>query len=190
MAADNKSLGRFILDGIPPAPRGVPQVEVTFDVDANGILNVKAKDKASGKENTIRIEASSGLSKDDIERMKKEAEMHDGEDKKKKELIEVRNTADQAIYTAEKAIREDKEKLSPELVASVEAKVTALRASKDKDDMAVIKSDTEALSTELAKVHDEVAKAGAAAGAQAQPGADAGAGEAPKDDNIRDAEVK
>jgi molecular chaperone DnaK len=188
MAADNKSLGRFILDGIPPAPRGVPQVEVTFDVDANGILNVKAKDKASGKENTIRIEASSGLSKDDIERMKKEAEMHDGEDKKKKELIEVRNTADQAIYTAEKAIREDKEKLSPELVASVEAKVTALRASKDKDDMAVIKSDTEALSTELAKVHDEIAKAGA--GAQAQPGADAGAGEAPKDDNIRDAEVK
>ncbi len=191
MAADNKSLGRFILDGIPPAPRGVPQVEVTFDVDANGILNVKAKDKASGKEQSIRIEASSGLSKDDIERMKKEAEMHDGEDKKKKELIEVRNTADQAIYTAEKALREEKEKLSAELVSAVEAKVTALRASKDKDDMAAIKSDTEALSTELAKVHDEVAKAGAAAQtAQAQPGAEGGAGDAPKDDNIRDAEVK
>ena len=189
MAADNKSLGRFILDGIPPAPRGVPQVEVTFDVDANGILNVKAKDKASGKEQSIRIEASSGLSKDDIERMKKEAEMHDGEDKKKKELIEVRNTADQAIYTAEKAIREEKEKLSVELVSAVEAKVTALRASKDKDDMAVIKADTEALSTELSKVHDEISKAGAAASG-AQPGADAGTGEAPKDDNIRDAEVK
>lgn len=190
MAADNKSLGRFILDGIPPAPRGVPQVEVTFDVDANGILNVKAKDKASGKEQSIRIEASSGLSKDDIERMKKEAEMHDADDKKKKELIEVRNTADQAIYTAEKAIRESKDKLSTELVTAVEAKITALRTSKDKDDMSVIKSDTEALSTELAKVHDEIAKAGAASQAQAQPGAEGGAGEGPKDDNVRDAEVK
>lgn len=190
MAADNKSLGRFILDGIPPAPRGVPQVEVTFDVDANGILNVKAKDKASGKEQSIRIEASSGLSKDDIERMKKEAEMHDADDKKKKELIEVRNTADQAIYTAEKAIRESKDKLSTELVTAVEAKITALRTSKDKDDMSVIKSDTEALSTELAKVHDEIAKAGAASQAQAQPGAEGGASEGPKDDNVRDAEVK
>jgi molecular chaperone DnaK len=193
MAADNKSLGRFILDGIPPAPRGVPQVEVTFDVDANGILNVKAKDKASGKENTIRIEASSGLSKDDIERMKKEAEMHDGEDKKKKELIEVRNTADQAIYTAEKAIRESKDKLTAELVTAVEAKITALRASKDTDDMTVIKSDTDALSTELSKVHDEIAKAGAATGtteSQSSAEGQSGAGEAPKNDNIRDAEVK
>ena len=125
--------------------------------------------------------------------MKKDADMHDAEDKKKKELIEVRNTADQAIYTAEKAMREDKEKLSAELVSAVEAKISTLRASKDKDDMAVIKSDTEALSTELAKVHDEVAKAGvsaAGAGAQAEPGAQGGAGEGPKDDNIRDAEVK
>lgn len=196
MATDNKSLGRFILDGIPPAPRGVPQVEVTFDVDANGILNVKAKDKASGKENTIRIEASSGLSKDDIERMKQEADLHDVEDKKKKELIEVRNTADQAIYTAEKALREEKEKLSAELVTAVEAKVTALRASKDRDDMNVIKADTEALSTELAKVHDEVAKstAGSTAGAEATPGSDAGTqstGENPAGDGeVRDAEVK
>ena len=195
MAADNKSLGRFILDGIPPAPRGVPQIEVTFDVDANGILNVKAKDKASGKEQSIRIEASSGLTKDDIERMKKEAEMHDGEDKKKKELIEVRNTADQAIYTAEKTIRENKEKLSQELVSAVEAKISALRTSKDTDDMTVIKSDTEALSMELAKVHDEVSKASAAAGAQAggqaASGSDTGTtGEGSKDDTIRDAEVK
>ncbi len=189
MAADNKSLGRFILDGIPPAPRGIPQVEVTFDIDANGILNVKAKDKATGKENTIRIEASSGLSKDDIERMKKEAEMHDGEDKKKKELIEVRNTADQAIYTAEKTLRESKDKLSAELVTAVEAKVAALRLTKDKDDMAVIKTDTDALSMELAKVHDEIAKTGAGAAPQGDAGANPDAG-TPPEGEVRDAEVK
>lgn len=194
MAADNKSLGRFVLDGIPPAPRGVPQIEVTFDVDANGILNVKAKDKASGKENTIRIEASTGLSKDDIERMKKDAEMHDAEDKKKKEIIEVRNTADQAIYTAEKSLRENKDKLSSELISSVEAKIGALRLSKDKDDIEVIKTDTEALSMELAKVHDEVSKAGAtqSSGSEAsssQDGTQGDTGSQPEGD-IKDAEVK
>lgn len=188
MAADNKSLGRFVLDGIPPAPRGIPQVEVTFDVDANGILNVKAKDKASGKENTIRIEASTGLSKDDIERMKKDAEMHDADDKKKKEVIEVRNTADQAIYTAEKSLRENKEKLSAELVAAVETKIGALRLSKDKDDANVIKSDTDALSMELAKVHDEIAKANPEAGAGAAQGAGPEAGAT--DAEVKDAEVK
>lgn len=193
MAADNKSLGRFVLDGIPPAPRGIPQVEVTFDVDANGILNVKAKDKASGKENTIRIEASTGLSKDDIEKMKKDAEMHDADDKKKKELIEVRNTADQAIYTAEKSLRENKDKLSSELVTAVETKIGALRLSKDKDDMNTIKTDTDALSMELAKVHDEVSKAGAAQSsgpeAGSQEGGQGGEGSATEGD-IKDAEVK
>ncbi len=192
MATDNKSLGRFVLDGIPPAPRGIPQVEVTFDVDANGILNVKAKDKASGKENTIRIEASTGLSKDDIERMKKEAEAHEGEDKKKKELIEVRNTADQAIYTAEKSLRESKDKLSAELVASVETKIGALRLSKDKDDMDVIKTDTDALSMELAKVHDEISKANqdnAAGPTEGAAGAGPENGPAPEGD-VKDAEVK
>jgi molecular chaperone DnaK len=192
MAADNKSLGRFVLDGIPPAPRGIPQVEVTFDVDANGILNVKAKDKASGKENTIRIEASTGLSKDDIERMKKDAEMHDSDDKKKKEVIEVRNTADQAIYTAEKSLRENKDKLSPELVAAVETKIGALRLSKDKDDVATIKTDTDALSTELAKVYDEVAKANPGTNTEAGPadGAQSGEGAGPENPDIKDAEVK
>ena len=106
MASDNKSLGRFILDGIPPAPRGMPQVEVTFDVDANGILQVKAKDKTSGKEQSIRIEARSSLSKDDIERMKKEAEMHADEDKKKHEAVEIKNIAESLIYTAEKALKD------------------------------------------------------------------------------------
>ncbi|MEN9604752.1 MAG: hypothetical protein RJB39_437 [Candidatus Parcubacteria bacterium] len=190
MAADNKSLGRFILDGIPPAPRGIPQVEVTFDIDANGILNVKAKDKASGKEQSIRIEASSGLSKDDIERMKKDAEMHDADDKKKKELIEIRNTADQAIYTAEKALRENKEKVSAELVAALEEKMKVLRDSKDKDDIAAIKNDTDALSMELAKVHDEIAKAGAAPAGDAGQAGPAPEGEKPAEDGVRDAEVK
>ncbi len=193
MAADNKSLGRFVLDGIPPAPRGVPQIEVTFDVDANGILNVKAKDKASGKENTIRIEASTGLSKDDIEKMKKDAEMHDADDKKKKELIEVRNTADQAIYTAEKSLRENKDKLSAELVSAVEAKIGALRLSKDKDDVNIIKTDTDALSMELAKVHDEVSKAGAAQSAGPETGGqETGQGDegAQPEGDIKDAEVK
>ena len=189
MAADNKSLGRFVLDGIPPAPRGIPQVEVTFDVDANGILNVKAKDKASGKENTIRIEASTGLSKDDIERMKKEAEAHEGDDKKKKELIEVRNTADQAIYTAEKSLREGKDKLSAELVAAVETKIGALRLSKDKDDMNVIKTDTDALSMELAKVHDEISKANPENAAGPAEGAQPEGGAAPEGE-VKDAEVK
>ena len=186
MAGDNKSLGRFVLDGIPPAPRGIPQVEVTFDVDANGILNVKAKDKASGKENTIRIEASTGLSKDDIERMKKEAESHEGEDKKKKELIEVRNTADQAIYTAEKSLRESKDKLSAELVAAVETKIGALRLTKDKDDMSVIKTDTDALSMELAKVHDEISKITNSANPENEAGPENG----PAEGEVKDAEVK
>ena len=189
MAGDNKSLGRFVLDGIPPAPRGIPQVEVTFDVDANGILNVKAKDKASGKENTIRIEASTGLSKDDIERMKKEAEAHEGEDKKKKELIEVRNTADQAIYTAEKSLRENKDKLSAELVAAVETKIGALRLSKDKDDMNMIKTDTDALSMELAKVHDEISKANPENADGATGGAQPEGGTSPEGE-VKDAEVK
>jgi molecular chaperone DnaK len=106
MAADNKSIGRFVLDGIAPAPRGIPQVEVTFDVDANGILSVKAKDKATGKEQSIRIEASSGLTADDIEKMKKDAELHADEDAKKKELVDAKNTADMIIFSAEKALTE------------------------------------------------------------------------------------
>ena len=110
MAGDNKTLGRFMLDGIPPAPRGVPQVEVSFDIDANGILNVKAKDKATNKEQSIKITASSGLSKEEVEKMKKEAEAHADEDKKKQELIEARNLADTMVYTTEKMMKEVEEK--------------------------------------------------------------------------------
>src|SRR5206468_2742645 len=149
MASDNKSLGRFILDGIPPSPRGMPQVEVTFDVDANGILSVKAKDKATGKEQSIRIEARSGLSKEDIERMAKDAEAHAGEDQKKRDVVEAKNIAEQLVYTSEKAIKDAGDKVSADLKSGVEVKVADLKKVKDGDDISAIKSATEALSTEL-----------------------------------------
>src|ERR1700722_19784205 len=134
MAADNKTLARFLLDGIPPAPRGVPQVEVTFDIDANGILNVSAKDKASGKSQSVKIEASTSLSKDDIERMKKEATEHAAEDARKKELIEARNQAESLIYTSEKAMTDAGEKLPEEIKASITEKIDALKKAKEGED--------------------------------------------------------
>ncbi len=150
MAADNKTLGKFILSDLPPAPRGVPQVEVTFDIDANGILSVKAKDKATNKEQSIRIEASSGLSKDEVEKMKKEAELHATDDKKKQELIEARNLADTMVYTTEKMMKEVEEKKTPgvtddekKAVADGLAKVKEL---KDKDDVEALKKAGEELS--------------------------------------------
>lgn len=183
MAKDNKSLGKFILDGIPPAPRGIPQVEVTFDVDSNGILNVKAKDKTSGKEQSIRIEASSGLSKEDIEKMQKDAEMHAEEDKKNREMVEVKNVAEQTIYTAEKSLKDNGDKISPELKASVEEKIAAAKTAKDGTDHDALKAATEALGTELSKIGEEMAKANP----QSAP-----EGEAPKTDTppAQDAEVK
>ncbi len=150
MAADNKSLGRFILDGIPPAPRGVPQVEVTFDIDANGILSVKAKDKATGKEQSIRIEASSGLSKEEIEKMKKDAEMHAADDKKKRELIDVRNTADTMVYTTEKMMKEVDEKkisITDEEKQKVTDTLAKVKEVKDTDDVEAIKKAADELST-------------------------------------------
>jgi molecular chaperone DnaK len=145
-AADNKTLGRFVLDGIPPSPRGVPQIEVKFDIDANGILSVEAKDKATGRSQSIRIEASTGLSKEEIERMKKDAETHAEEDRKKKELIEARNMADALIYTTEKAIRDAGEKLSADDKKPVEEKLEALKKVKDGDDLPTIKKASEELS--------------------------------------------
>jgi molecular chaperone DnaK len=183
MAKDNKSLGRFILDGIPPAPRGIPQVEVTFDVDANGILNVKAKDKTSGKEQSIRIEASSGLSKEEIEKMQKDAELHADEDKKNKEMVEVKNVAEQTIYTAEKSLKDNGDKISGELKTSVEAKIAEAKLAKDGDNMEALKTATEALGSEISKIGEEMAKSGA--------NASAGTGEAPKQETpAQDAEVK
>lgn len=159
LAANNKSLGRFILEGIAPAPRGIPQVEVTFDVDANGILSVKAKDKATGKEQSIRIEASSGLSKEDIEKMKQDAELHADEDAKKKELIDVRNTAEMTIFSAEKSLEEHKEKITEDIKTSVQGKIAELKEVKDKDDKSVIETKTHELSTEMQKIGEAVQKA-------------------------------
>ncbi len=152
MATDNKSLGRFILDGIPPSPRGMPQVEVSFDVDANGILNVKAKDKSSGKEQSIRIEARSSLSKEDIEKMKKDAELHAEEDKKKKEEAETRNIADQLIYTAEKALKDAGDKVPGDVKASVEQKIADVKKARESGTTEGIKAATEALSNEIQKI--------------------------------------
>jgi len=159
MASDNKSLGRFILDGVPPAPRGMPQIEVTFDIDANGILNVKAQDKASGKVQSIRIEASSGLKEEDIKKMQQDAELHAEEDKKKRELVDVKNTAEMIIYTAEKALKENEAKIPEDVKKSVNDKISALRAVKDGVDEEAIKKATEELSTEMSKIGEAMAKA-------------------------------
>lgn len=184
MAVDNKSLGRFILDGIPPSPRGVPQVEVSFDVDANGILNVKAKDKSSGKEQSIRIEASSGLSEDEVEKMKKDAEIHAGEDVKKKEIIEAKNLAEQITYTAEKALKDAEGKIGDDIKTAVQEKIDELKKVKDGNDIKIIKKNTEELSKEMQKIGEAMAKA---TSQQSQAGEQT---QAENKENVRDAEYK
>ncbi|MDO8576270.1 MAG: molecular chaperone DnaK [bacterium] len=152
MAGDNKSLGRFNLDGIPPAPRGMPQVEVSFDIDANGILSVKAKDKSTNKEQSIRIEATSGLSDAEVEKMRKDAEVNAEADTKKRELVEVQNAADQVIYAAEKALREHGDKVSEDIKKNVQEKIDAAKAARGGTDAAAIKSAGEALSTAMSAI--------------------------------------
>jgi len=152
MAVDNKTLARFILDGIPPAPRGIPQIEVNFDIDANGILKVTAKDKATGKEQSVRIEASTGLSKEEIERMKKEAGMHLEEDKKKKELAEAKNQAENLIYVSEKTLREAGDKISPEDRKEVEDKINDLKDAINSNDISRIKTTIQNLSLSIQKI--------------------------------------
>ena len=185
MATDNKTLGRFILDGIPPAPRGIPQIEVTFDIDANGILNVKAKDKATNREQSIRIEASTGLSKEEIEKMKKDAEIHAEEDKKKKEAIEAKNMADTLVYTTEKALRDAGDKITADEKKPVEEKIEALKKVKDGDDSQAIKKATEELSQEAQKIGEKLYKATQEAQATQTPPNE----EKPKEE-VRDAETK
>lgn len=179
MAGDNKSLGRFILDGVPPSPRGMPQVEVTFDVDANGILNVKAREKTSGKEQSIRIEARSGLSEQDIERMRKEAEANAETDRQKKDSVDARNIAEQTIYTAEKSLRDGGDKVPADVKSAIEAKITALKGVKDGNDSTIIKKSTEELSLEMQKIGEAMMKAQASANQGGK-----------KDGNVRDADFK
>jgi molecular chaperone DnaK len=152
MAADNKSLGRFILDGIPPAPRGMPQIEVTFDIDANGILKVTASDKATGRSQHITITASSGLSDAEVEKMRKDAEAHAEEDRRRKELIEARNNADNTIYAGEKALRDLGEKVPAEIKSEVEAKSAEVKKVMEGEDVAAIRSATEALGQVIQKI--------------------------------------
>ncbi|MBU1026896.1 MAG: Hsp70 family protein, partial [Candidatus Margulisbacteria bacterium] len=158
MANDNRTLGRFHLDGIPPAPRGIPQVEVTFDIDANGILNVKAKDKGTNKEQKITITASSGLSKEEIDKMQKEAEAHSAEDKKKKEEIDLRNQADGLAYTAEKTIKDAGDKVEAADKEKVEKAIAEVRKALEGKDSAQIKQTFEALQKDVYEVSAKIYK--------------------------------
>lgn len=184
MAADNRTLGRFMLDGIPPSPRGMPQVEVTFDIDANGILTVTAKDKASGKSQNIVIKDSSALNKEEIEKMKKEAEAFAEQDKKKKEIIDLRNQADQVIYSAEKALRDAGDKAPADVKKLVEDKIAAIKAVKDGNDSAALKKALDELQAELSKIGEAMYKGAGAQGGQAQ------SGDAKKDDGPIEGEVQ
>lgn len=176
MAADNKLLGQFDLVGIPPAPRGMPQIEVTFDIDANGIVNVSAKDKATNKEQAIRIQASGGLSDADIDKMVKDAEANAEADKKKKELVEAKNQAEGLIHTTEKTLKENGDKISAADKTAIEDAVKALKTGVEAEDLAVIKEKTEALMQASLKLGEAMYKQQAeAAGAQSAAGADAGA---------------
>lgn len=184
MAADNKLLGQFSLTGIAPAPRGVPQIEVTFDIDANGILNVKAIDKGTGKEQKITITASSGLSDEEIEKMKQDAETHADEDKKKRESVEVRNTADTMVYTTEKMLDEHKDKVTDEDKKAVEEKLEALKKVKDGDDIDAIKNASEELSKAAQKIGAALYQQ-----EQAQAGAEQASGEDAAED-VKDADFE
>lgn len=161
LSADNKSLGRFILEGIAPAPRGIPQVEVTFNVDANGILEVSAKDKSTGKENSIRIEDGSKLSDDEIKQMQQDADDNAEEDKKKKELIDVKNMAESVIFSAEKSLKEYDDKISDDTKKDVTESLEALKKIKDGDDKNAIETETAKVSTAMSKIGEEMAKANA-----------------------------
>jgi molecular chaperone DnaK len=194
MARDNRTLGRFHLAGLPSAPRGVPQIEVTFDIDANGIVNVSAKDMATQKEQKITITASSGLSKDEVDRMMKEAESHADEDRRRKEEIEARNHADQAVYQAERTLRDAGDKLSAPDKAPIEAALEDLKKAIEKNDVAEMKSKMDALNTAQHKAAEVLYRAANAAGAGAgapggQPGGEAPGGDPRAAGDVIDAEV-
>jgi len=181
MAQDNKTLGRFMLDGIPPSPRGLPQIEVTFDIDANGILNVKARDKATGKEQVIRIEASSGLTKNEIEKMKQDAQIHADEDRVKKESVEIKNAADALVYTSEKALRDAGDKVPADIKKTIEEKIEAVKKVKEGNDADAIKNATADLSREIQKIGELLYKQGSQQSQQPPQ---------PPEDNIKDADYK
>jgi molecular chaperone DnaK len=185
MAGQNRTLGRFDLVGIPPAPRGIPQIEVTFDIDANGIVHVSAKDLGTGKEQKIRIESSSGLSDSEIDRMVKEAELHAEEDKREREKAEARNEADTMIYSTEKNLKDLGDKVSPEDKSKAEEAIAALRQALEGGDLPAIKEKTEALQQISYKIAEEVYKQ-----TGAKPGAGPEGGAAPGPENAGDGNTK
>jgi molecular chaperone DnaK len=191
MAANNKSLGRFILDGIPPAPRGVPQVDVTYDIDANGILKVTAQDKATGRSQNITITASSGLSENEVERMRKEAEANAEEDIRRKEFIEARNSADNATYAAEKALRELGEKVPADLKSNVEDQVAKVREVMDSEDVESIKRETEALNQVIQQIGTAAyQEAGPEVGTPGEAEPETGPEPGPDDEDVVDGEFR
>jgi molecular chaperone DnaK len=188
LAKDNRSLGRFILDGIPPAPRGVPQIEVQFDIDANGIVNVRAHDKGTGREQRITIQASSGLSKDEVERMVRDAESHAEDDRRRREEVEVRNEADNAAYTAEKTLRDLGDRIPADLKSDVDTKIADVRAALGTDDIERMRSAKDALQQAMYKVSEQIYSAGSggSSGGEGQPTDGSG----PADDDTVDAQFK
>jgi molecular chaperone DnaK len=193
MAADNKLLGQFDLVGIPPSPRGIPQIEVSFDIDANGILHVSAKDKATGKEQSIRITSSSGLSEDDINRMIHEAEDHESEDKRRQAMVEAKNRADSLAYTTEKTLKEHGDKVDAQTRASIENALTDLKDAMKGDDVDLINRKIEALTSASHKLAEVIYSAAAGeAGAGGSQAGDQGApgGEKKPDEDVVDAEFE
>jgi molecular chaperone DnaK len=177
MASENKSLGRFVLDGIPPAPRGVPQIEVTFDIDANGILNVSARDKASGKEQKITIQPTSGLSENEIKRMVREAEEHAGEDQRRREEAELKNRADNLAYQAERMLRESGDRVPSEVKLEIENQVQTIRRALEQNDVSTLRGAAESLERAMQR-------AGAAAQPQGEPVGAASGGQGSPSDTV------
>ena len=194
MASQNRTLGNFDLIGIPAAPRGVPQIEVAFDIDANGIVHVSAKDLGTGKEQKIRIESSSGLSEADIDKMVKEAEVHAEEDKREREKIEVRNEADNLLYSTEKSLKDYGDKISAEDKAAIEQQWEELKSAVSSDDLDQIKAKNEALQKAAYKLAEEMYKAGAAEGTQGDGAAggteDTSSTKKKDSDNVEDADYE
>ncbi|HEU4785716.1 MAG TPA: Hsp70 family protein, partial [Ktedonobacterales bacterium] len=190
LAKDNRSLGRFILDGIPPAPRGVPQVEVQFDIDANGIVNVRAHDKGTGREQRITIQASSGLSKDEVERMVHDAESHAEDDRRRREEVEVRNEADNAAYTAEKTLRDLGDRIPADLKSDVDTKIADVRAALGTDDIERMRSAKDALQQAMYKVSEQIYSAGSGGGTGSEGEGQPTDGSGPADDDTVDAQFK
>jgi molecular chaperone DnaK len=191
MSRDNRTLGRFHLDGIPPAPRGMPQIEVTFDIDANGILNVKAQDKGTGREQSVTITASSTLAKDEVERMVKEAELHSSEDRAKREEVEVRNQADHMIHQAEKVIKDNADKIPADVKTEVTTKLEALKTTAKGSDTEALRRQMDEFNEALQKIGQHIYQQAGAPGAGSGPSPDgAPQGESKKEEEVVDADYR